>query len=1131
MSQLDDLLARSQAPGRFVERRRFTLSREKAIEKQREFALRHPRQYILELIQAAVFAGATYIAIDVRPQSCLVAWVGGTKIEARELESLLDYLFADRTDRRQRHLVQLAVGVNALLQRRPRTLRIETGDGSSAIRMDLDAQGAGTVGVPEDAIGGTYLYAEFASGWMSRFASAMAGGKQTEEQKLVEVRCLYTPVPILLNGSAPFGYRGSRHIEIFGARSQRHFDSDGRRGVVAIHSSSRAATGFRMVVGGVWISTLDLDEIATRSLVGVVCDDGLRKTADHSDIVQDYRYQQMLHAVQPHANDLLQEVEGRSYTPPKLPTPEVPEAQASTTEVEEVFEPLPDVIDMLPPRLPTTLGQLQEMRVREAGSETPLFFCTPQTTQDLQGGPADPSHFPYRILVLTPGQVRTLEKEVPDATLHRLSGKADVDFVRRVLERQTVVREHRFTSRFGTVCLRLHLEGRPPDWGEGRPGVPFCVVEEGKTRCAGLIDGHQVKLTSLEDLSGSQEQPTTYRLGNSLYLPGVSVLVEVANRSGLPITDDLVGEILAEAWHVAVPDGSPPHTQLLCALLGQLAVPQLQTAPQVQLGASLPIHHPDTLRHVPLVETDKGPLSLAGLLDLMGTDGVVELKTAEAFAQMESLERRCGYGHLIHPTLTARPVYGVGRIGDRWAWMDERKMWSLPALSQLIWVASTLQPRRHDEHWEAHESPGPELVAVSRRGTDPSDWESGWTLLYQQLLRMEIDDRWDVGIRPPLTLERAQGMGRRALLRMAVHLGHTDQPLLLPSDGGARRSIDEIRQSPYARVLARTGVEMAEAWTFLFTRDELAIIDSEETIGLRYDDPPDVWRSLKDGPDAGWLIRQEVRQAGLSGWLGLRFPYDGTTGILVRTTGRLVAIPQMDQRIPCHGLLWPDGSGSEVTEEQIRLLQLAGLRLYQEVLGRLRTGMSNVEAESARLYGWTFAKYASRNRRLSGTALDFARLIEVKDPDGQVWGSLEEWLKTPADTRPPAPEAVVIQADPTPPTALTTRPKTEEPTFLQSRLHDALGVRELRLHLTGHDDAESSDAVSILAHRSHREAVTLSLNQQNSLIRAALGRPGPEREILLLEMARQLCGFLQGRVTIDLLKCQQVLLAQRLEAR
>jgi hypothetical protein len=235
VSLLDDLLARSRSPGRFVERRAFTLSRDKAIEKQREFALRHPSQYVLELVQAAVFAGATYLAIDARPNALLLAWVGGQRLLERELEHLFDYLFADRGDARWRHVVQIAVGVNAILQRRPRLVRIESGDGTQAVRVDLDAQGRASVGVPRDSIAGTYLYVEFGGGWFSRFA----GTGVTPEQALVEERCLYVPVPLLLNGSAPFGYRGTRHVEIFGARLQEPFEVGGRRGVVAMRSGER----------------------------------------------------------------------------------------------------------------------------------------------------------------------------------------------------------------------------------------------------------------------------------------------------------------------------------------------------------------------------------------------------------------------------------------------------------------------------------------------------------------------------------------------------------------------------------------------------------------------------------------------------------------------------------------------------------------------------------------------------------------------------------------------------------------------------------------------------------------------------------------------------------------------------
>lgn len=286
MSQLDAVVARARAPGQFVEERRFVLSREKAVAKQREFTLRHPSQAVLELIQGAVFAGATTIAVETHADSLMVAWVGAPAFTEDQLENWLDYLFADRGAEAMRPFVQLAVGLNALLQRNPKVLRVESGGNGQGVRMDLDKHGNVRIGAIPDPPEATYVFVEFSRGWFPRFSSA----DYTREQHLVEERCLYTPVPILLNGGAPFGYRGSRHIEIFGADHQQHFDDGQRRGVVAITSNTRASVGFRIVVGGVWINTLSLEELSPHTLLGVICDDRLRKTADHADIVQDRRY-------------------------------------------------------------------------------------------------------------------------------------------------------------------------------------------------------------------------------------------------------------------------------------------------------------------------------------------------------------------------------------------------------------------------------------------------------------------------------------------------------------------------------------------------------------------------------------------------------------------------------------------------------------------------------------------------------------------------------------------------------------------------------------------------------------------------------------------------------------------------
>ncbi|HCH64530.1 MAG TPA: hypothetical protein DFR83_17115, partial [Deltaproteobacteria bacterium] len=76
MSAMDALLERSRSPGTFVERRRFSLARDKAVEKMKEFSLRDPRQYVLEIIQGAVFAKATYIAVDTHRDRLVVGGGG-----------------------------------------------------------------------------------------------------------------------------------------------------------------------------------------------------------------------------------------------------------------------------------------------------------------------------------------------------------------------------------------------------------------------------------------------------------------------------------------------------------------------------------------------------------------------------------------------------------------------------------------------------------------------------------------------------------------------------------------------------------------------------------------------------------------------------------------------------------------------------------------------------------------------------------------------------------------------------------------------------------------------------------------------------------------------------------------------
>lgn len=1163
---LDALLARSRAPGTFVERRTFTLSREKAIAKQREFALRHPRQYLLELVQAAVFAGATYMAIDTRPQSLLVAWVGGSPLLARELENLFDYLFADRGEGRWRHLIQLAIGVNALLQRAPKVLRIESGDGQRAFRMDLDPSGRATLGEPTEPIHGTYLYAEYTVGWFSRFTASAV----SEEQHLIEERCLYTPIPILLNGLAPFGYRGSRHIAVFGAKAWEPFDQEGRRGVVAVHASHEGPRGFRMVVGGVWVSTLSLGPLADRALYGVVCDDNLRKTADQSDIVQDRRFYEMLHAVQPIATRLMYRTVGPSYRPPSLPPippgdPTDP-VQRAPIEARPAPEPLPEPIPMLPPRFPVPLAELA------ARTDAPLFTVDWNVARDLRGPVASPDQFPWKVLVLTPGQAITLGTTLPGTTIHRLTSKADVDFVRRIVDRRIRVRSVSIdtTSRptrrppvAGAVTappepplavptkvtVDLYLEGPLPDWG---PGVPFCVTGPRGVLEHGGIDRQYVharggSLTGAGRTEGASN--ATRHLSTPFTLPNLAIRVQASEPTLLE--ESHLRAALEVAHALAVPDdGSEVHGPLLAELLGTLGVPQLvHTDAGVRAEVALPLGWPLSIRRAPLTPSWSGApaLTLERLEALLGTAEAMEIPDLAALLSLDALERRLGYGHLTHGELEVRPLYGAGRFGERWVWIEDPTLWASPSLEQVVWVGATFAPRQRDQVFTTGIRPAPMLVGATRDGLPagaedgPDGYLAGFRALFAGLQRVEAEQRWAAFAGGSVTEGRAEGMGRLALIHLAQWLGLDHAPLLIPTDGGGRRSAAEIREHPAARVVARRGVRLAEAWTFALTRDELAAVAKGGVPRLRYDDRPEVWRSMRD-TDHGWLVRHEIHQAGLRGWLGLRDPYDGTAGVLLRTTGELIGLSDLERSVPCHGLLWSEDGSPQLNSEQRRLAQLAGLRLYQELVGILERGAapSNAEAMAARAYAIPYVLLAWRRGghigvdRLSGTAFELARRIEVAH-DGVRVGSLDSWLRTPPALRPVIDgitradtEAELEDAAST---VLTDEIAPTTPARpLELRMLDALGLPRMALRITPIVDS-GTDVIAWIRPESHRERLVLAVNFEIPAVRRAIEGPGRAREVLLLELMRQAIEFGRehGR-SFDLCRAQQLLLAQRFGA-
>jgi len=333
MSSIDEIIARSRQPGAFKEVRRFTVARAEAMQKMRKFALADPNFYILELIQAAVANGAVYLDIATTQTSTRLSYYGGG-FRKEDLEELFEFLFAAKSDVDLADVRQLALGINAVIAARPDRIVIESGLGTleTTHRIVISEEGEHVeVGTPTEALNGTYI----SISGMDRFR-LNPRGERREHAVLME-RCLMAPIPILLNNDPIFGTASVRNPTLFGFAKRLTVNEDGLYGTIGVPETQNVAH-FKIVTYGVWIQSLT-HEHQGRALGGVISCDALRKSADHSSIVQDEMLGEMWFRLTPYfeqlrtgqriSNDLgVKSLDGVSMS-----IPEVREALRGRTQV------------------------------------------------------------------------------------------------------------------------------------------------------------------------------------------------------------------------------------------------------------------------------------------------------------------------------------------------------------------------------------------------------------------------------------------------------------------------------------------------------------------------------------------------------------------------------------------------------------------------------------------------------------------------------------------------------------------------------------------------------------------------------------------------------------------------------
>lgn len=381
MSNLEDVIARSRAPGSFSERKRFTVARAAAVRKMRQFSLVSPYFYILELVQSAIANGATYIDLSIEQSFVGVSYVGGG-FTADELGSLFDFLFASKADIDTADLRQLALGLNVLMLTEPELIVVESGDGTleGTTRIDIrPRQETVDVGTPDKALKGTFISAKGINRkLLARFENAGYNYMKFPELAVLSERCLCTPVPLIVNNEALHGYGAMRAPVLYGYSRVLSFDEGDLYGTIGIagpagtklSSESKHMAELKLLTWGVWVQSVDDQPFPDVMIGGVLNFNSLNKTADHAAIVRDERLDELFARLRPWIDQLKSGKKSKQATYNVRPLDGQP---LTSRELRVLLASLPYVVSV--PELDPQSERATRARQIGAALDAPVFIC------------------------------------------------------------------------------------------------------------------------------------------------------------------------------------------------------------------------------------------------------------------------------------------------------------------------------------------------------------------------------------------------------------------------------------------------------------------------------------------------------------------------------------------------------------------------------------------------------------------------------------------------------------------------------------------------------------------------------------------------------------------------------------
>lgn len=273
--------------GTVVGKGRFRVDRKLALEKMEKFQLEDPYRYVLELVAAAVCAGAERITITNDSDDFVIAWTGMLPTRA-ELDGLFDALFGHPDDAREHLLQHLAVGTLGALGLSPRWLRIDRGptDDEPGVRLDIrEATETVTVDRDED-LDGMRIAVREQLGPATMAEALTLLFRDPIEARLIQGAARWCPVPIRINDRPMPSAIPTQAVA--GGPTQ-----NGHLWLVPLTDGIIDVVRHGIVVGHVpgW-------RLGAFSVTGWLRDDALRLNASRSAVVEDDRWRTFLSALE-----------------------------------------------------------------------------------------------------------------------------------------------------------------------------------------------------------------------------------------------------------------------------------------------------------------------------------------------------------------------------------------------------------------------------------------------------------------------------------------------------------------------------------------------------------------------------------------------------------------------------------------------------------------------------------------------------------------------------------------------------------------------------------------------------------------------------------------------------------------